>query len=231
MRWKNGEWKDVKSGHFLLSSEWAIFPVLSQNWEKRRFQSTIVTPLTTSCIFLQGKGFWPCSQGCMTEDSNLVGLLTSCSSNWLTSCVIRAGLLWLEIPQSLSQQRLLEDVILAKVLQMVFSKVFFFWFVFYLKKFLAVPQGLWDLSSPTSDRTLASCVVSCESGILRVHFLLIKIISIGTYLITSSSEITVSIFCWGSASKASKPRTAPSLNSTKGSVPCIECILYTSADN
>ena len=178
-----------------------------------------------------GEGFWPCSQGCMTEDSNLVGLLTLCSSNWLTSCVIRAGLLWLEIPQSLSQQRLLEDVILAKVLQMVFSKVFFCWFVFYLKKFLAVPQGLWDLSSPTSDRTLASCVVSCESGILRVHFLLVKIISIGTYLITSSSEITVSIFCWGSASKASKPRTAPSLNSTKGSVPCIECILYTSADN
>lgn len=181
----------MKSGHFLLSSEWVIFPVLSQNWEKRRFQSTIVIPLTTSCIFLQGKGFWPCSQGYMTEDSNFVGLLTSCSSNWLTSCVIRTGLLWLEIPQSLSHQRLLEDVILAKVLQMVFSK-------------FLIP---------------------------RVHFLLVKIISIGTYLITSSSEITVSIFCWGSASKASKPRTAPSLNSTKGSVPCIECILYTSADN
>lgn len=105
------------------------------------------------------------------------------------------------------------------------------WFVFYLKKILAVPQGLWDLSSPTSDRTLASCIGSYESGIPRVHFLLVKIVSNGTYLITSSSEITVSIFCWGSASKASKPRTAPSLNSTKGSVPCIECILYTSADN
>ena len=106
------------------------------------------------------------------------------------------------------------------------------WFFFFnLKKILAVPQGLWDLSSPTSDRTLASCIGSCESGIPSVHFLLVKIISIGTYLITSSSEITVSIFCWGSASKASKPRTAPSLNSTKGSVPCIECILYTSADN
>ena len=124
----------MKSGHFLLSSEWVIFPVLSQNWEKRRFQSTTVIPRTTSCIFLQGKGFWPCSQGYMTEDSNLVRLLTSCSSNWRTSCVIRTGLLWLEIPQSLSHQRLLEDVILAKVLQMVFSKVFFLLVCFLFKK-------------------------------------------------------------------------------------------------
>ena len=175
---------------------------------------------------------WPCSQGYMTEDSSLAGLLTSSSNNWLTSCVIRTGLIWPEIPQSLSHQRLLEDVILAKVLQMVFGKFFLLLvFFFNLKKILAVPQGLWDLSSPTSDRTLASCIGSCESGIPSVHFLLVKIISIGTYLITSSSEITVSIFCWGSASKASKPWTAPSLNSTKGSVPCIECILYTSADN
>ena len=159
------------------------------------------------------------------------GITTSSSNNWLTSCVIRPGLIGPEIPQSLSHQRLLEDVILAKVLRMIFSKFFLLLVCFLLKKILAVPQGLWDLSFPTSNRTLASCVGNCESEIPRVHFLLVKIISIRTYLITSSSEITVSIFCWGSASKASKPRTAPSLNSTKGSVPCIECILYTSADN
>ena len=134
MWWKNGDWKDMKSGHFLLSFEWVIFPVLSQTWEERRFQSTTVIPLTTSCPFLQGNRLWPCSQGYMTEDSNLAGLLTSSSNNWVTSCVIRTGLIWPEIPQSLSHQRLLEDVILAKVLQMVFSKFFLLLVCFLFKK-------------------------------------------------------------------------------------------------
>lgn len=62
------------------------------------------------------------------------GITTSSSNNWLTSCVIRTRLIWPEIPQSLSHQRLLEDVILAKVLQMIFSKFFLLLLVCFLLK-------------------------------------------------------------------------------------------------
>lgn len=44
-------------------------------------------------------------------------------------------------------------------------------------------------------------------------------------------EITFSISCFGSASKASKLLTAPPLNRTKGSVCGNECIRYTSDDS
>ena len=62
------------------------------------------------------------------------GITTSSSNNWLTSCVIRTGLIGPEIPQSLSHQRLLEDVVLAKVLRMIFSKFFFVVGLFFIKK-------------------------------------------------------------------------------------------------
>lgn len=36
-------------------------------------------------------------------------------------------------------------------------------FVFVFLNFLAIPHGLWDPSSPTSDRTHATCIVKFDS--------------------------------------------------------------------